>query len=50
MDERGLNYEKYFSQGEARWEDVEDYHSHNTERLDVAGTLALLQSINLYSE
>jgi UDP-N-acetylglucosamine 4,6-dehydratase len=50
MDERGLNYEKYFSQGEARWEDVEDYHSHNTERLDVEGMLALLKSINLYSE
>lgn len=50
MDERGLNYEKYFSQGEARWKEVEDYHSHNTERLDVDGMLALLKSINLYSE
>jgi UDP-N-acetylglucosamine 4,6-dehydratase/5-epimerase len=50
MDERGLNYEKYFSQGEARWEEVEDYHSHNTERLDVAALTHLLKNTTLYSE
>ena len=47
MDDRGLNYEKYFSEGEAAWEQVEEYHSHNTERLDVDQMLALLKTISL---
>jgi UDP-N-acetylglucosamine 4,6-dehydratase/5-epimerase len=40
-DTRDLNYEQYFSEGEDVSK-VEDYHSHNTTRLDVEGTKKLL--------
>jgi UDP-N-acetylglucosamine 4,6-dehydratase/5-epimerase len=43
MDDRGLNYSTYFSEGEqVNLEAEEDYHSHNAERIDVAGTIELL--------
>lgn len=45
LDDRGLQYEKYFSQGEDTVSHVEDYASDNTERLDVAATQALLRTI-----
>ncbi|WP_276133830.1 polysaccharide biosynthesis protein [Polluticoccus soli] len=41
-DERDLNYENYFSQGELKVSKVEEYHSHNTEQLDVEGIKKLL--------
>jgi UDP-N-acetylglucosamine 4,6-dehydratase/5-epimerase len=41
-DTRDLNYGKYFSEGEVRVSQVEEYTSHNTERLDVEGTKQLL--------
>ncbi len=41
-DNRDLNYAQYFSEGELDISKVEDYHSHNTERLDVDGTKKLL--------
>lgn len=41
-DNRDLNYERYFSEGEEDMEKVEEYHSHNTKRLDVEGTKELL--------
>lgn len=41
-DTRDLNYGKYFSEGEERLSRVEEYTSHNTERLDVEGTKQLL--------
>lgn len=41
-DTRDLNYEQYFSEGEKDISKVEDYHSHNTHRLDVEGTKKLL--------
>ena len=41
-DNRDLNYEKYFSKGETDVSLIEDYHSHNTHRLDVSGTKDLL--------
>jgi UDP-glucose 4-epimerase len=41
-DNRDLNYEKYFSEGEANMETIEEYHSHNTFRLDVEDTKQLL--------
>lgn len=34
-DNRDLNYAKYFSEGAAELNMVEDYHSHNTEQLDI---------------
>ncbi len=33
-DERDLNYGKYFTEGEEQLSQTEDYHSHNTKRLD----------------
>ncbi len=36
-DNRDLNYNKYFREGEGEVSQAEDYNSHNTERLDVAG-------------
>jgi UDP-N-acetylglucosamine 4,6-dehydratase/5-epimerase len=46
-DNRGLNYESYFSEGEEKVSLVEDYHSHNTQRLDVEGTKELLMKLPL---
>lgn len=41
-DLRDLNYSKFVEVGEERISNMEDYNSHNTERLDVAGMKALL--------
>jgi UDP-N-acetylglucosamine 4,6-dehydratase/5-epimerase len=44
VDARDLNYGEYFDEGEAdRF--VDDYNSHNTERLDVDEVMALLQEL-----
>ena len=49
-DNRGLNYESYFSEGEEKVSIIEDYHSHNTHRLDVAGTKKLLLKLEMIRE
>ncbi len=36
-DNRDLNYDKYFVEGEEKIAVIEDYHSHNTGRLDLEG-------------
>ena len=36
-DSRDLNYDKYFVEGSEKVSVIEDYHSHNTTRLDVEG-------------
>jgi UDP-glucose 4-epimerase len=41
-DLRDLNYSKFVEQGEEKISRTEDYNSHNTERLDVAGMQKLL--------
>ncbi|MES2651646.1 MAG: polysaccharide biosynthesis protein [Bacteroidota bacterium] len=41
-DNRNLNYNIYFSEGEQDLSHIEDYHSHNTEQLDVIGMKELL--------
>lgn len=41
-DLRDLNYGKYVEQGDKRISEVEDYNSHNTERLDVEEMKQLL--------
>lgn len=46
-DNRDLNYAQYFSQGEPDMERIEEYHSHNTERLDVEGMKKLLLKLPL---
>lgn len=45
MDARDLNYRAYFSEGEQETARHDDYHSHNTERLDVEGVKALLLTL-----
>jgi len=45
MDSRDLNYKAYFSEGDDTTTQYEDYHSHNTEQLDVEGVKELLLSL-----
>jgi len=45
-DTRDLNYSKYFSVGEERISHLDDYTSHNTERLDVAQVKKLLSKLD----
>ena len=45
LDDRDLNYAAYFSEGEKTLVDLDDYHSHNTSRLDIEGIKALLLSL-----
>jgi UDP-N-acetylglucosamine 4,6-dehydratase len=44
-DNRDLNYSMYFSQGEKSMAEIEDYHSHNTQRLDVDGVKSLISKL-----
>ena len=41
-DNRDLNYASYFTEGKENVSIIEDYHSHNTHRLDIEGTKQLL--------
>lgn len=45
MDNRDLNYEKYFTDGNKEEVLFEDYHSHNTERLNVEQVKQLLLTL-----
>ena len=45
-DNRDLNYAKYFSEGESEVSEASDYTSHNTTRLDVEQTKALLKQLD----
>lgn len=49
-DNRDLNYGKYFVEGEERISVLEDYTSHNAERLDLEGTKELLLKLNYVRE
>lgn len=49
-DNRDLNYNKYFVDGEQEISTIEDYTSHNAERLDVDGTMELLLNLNYIKE
>jgi len=44
-DNRDLNYEQYFSEGETDVAKFEEYHSHNTHRLDIDGLIQLLHKL-----
>ena len=46
-DNRNLNYNQYFSEGETDISTIEDYHSHNTLQLDVEGMKKLLVKLPL---
>lgn len=45
-DDRDLNYGKYFTEGEEKIAEVEDYNSHNTRRLNVAEIKELLLKLD----
>ena len=47
-DSRDLNYDNYFSKGNNRLESIQQYTSHNTERLDVEGMKRLLCKLKLF--
>lgn len=49
-DDRDLNYNKYFVEGETKVSDFEDYTSHNAERKDVAGVISLLNKLDYIRE
>jgi UDP-glucose 4-epimerase len=49
-DDRDLNYNKYFIEGETKVSAVEDYTSHNTVRLDVDKVKALLMKLDFIQD
>ncbi len=49
-DNRDLNYSRYYSEGETDISEIEDYHSHNTERLTGDGIKALLNNLEYIKE
>ena len=49
-DTRDLNYDKFFTEGSEDVSKIEDYHSHNTRRLDVEGMKALLLKLRFVQE
>lgn len=49
-DSRDLNYDKYFIEGDEEVSLIEDYHSHNTKRLDVDGMKELLIKLHFLRE
>lgn len=49
-DNRDLNYAKYFSDGEERISDFDDYTSHNTRQLTVVEIKKILQKLDYMQE
>lgn len=49
-DNRDLNYNKYFVEGELKVASFDDYTSHNTARLDVEGVKQLLLKLDYIQE
>ena len=47
-DNRNLNYDNFINKGNKDLESIEQYHSHNTERLDVEGMKELLKKLTLF--
>jgi len=47
-DNRNLNYDNFTNKGNKDLETIEQYHSHNTERLDVEGMKELLKKLTLF--
>jgi UDP-N-acetylglucosamine 4,6-dehydratase/5-epimerase len=48
VDDRDLNYGKFFTEGESRVAEMEDYNSHNTTQLDIERTKELLLKLDLF--
>lgn len=49
-DNRNLNYDNYFNNGNDKLSVVDQYHSHNTTRLDVEGMKKLLLKLDLFKD
>ena len=49
-DTRDLNYDKFFVEGQESVSKIDDYHSHNTHRLDVEGMKKLLLKLDFIKE
>jgi UDP-N-acetylglucosamine 4,6-dehydratase len=49
-DNRDLNYNVYFQEGQETLSHEEDYHSHNTERLDVDAMKTMLLQLDLVKQ
>mgnify|MGYP001074602386 CR=1 FL=1 len=49
-DERNLNYDKFFVEGEDSISKAEDYNSHNTSQLDIEGMKKLLLKLDIIQE
>ena len=49
-DTRDLNYDKFFVEGDEKVAAIEDYHSHNTRRLDVEGMKEQLMRLRFIQE
>ena len=47
VDARDLNYDRYFVKGEEKVSNFEDYHSHNTRRLDLQQMKNLLLQLEM---
>jgi len=47
-DNRNLNYDNFYTKGNADLEKIEQYTSHNTKRLDVEGMKKLLLKLKLF--
>jgi UDP-N-acetylglucosamine 4,6-dehydratase len=50
VDNRGLNYNLYFTKGKKKISQFEDYNSGNTRRLDVEGMAELLLKLDIVQE
>ena len=48
-DNRDLNYDNFFINGNKELETIKQYHSHNTQRLDVSGMKKLLMKLPLFN-
>lgn len=49
-DNRDLNYDKFFIEGDEKVSQIEDYHSHNTTQLDVEGMKKQLMRLRFIQE
>lgn len=49
-DNRNLNYDNYFNKGDDKLSVIEQYHSHNTQRLDVEGMKKMLLKLDLFED
>lgn len=50
VDARDLNYSQYFDEGDVKENRLDDYHSHNTKRLDVAAVKDVLSGLPAFQK